>query len=127
MRRVALLAVVAVGACAGNDSLDARMKPLVGTGEPALVAAMGRMPDGSYETKEGEKVLQWRWIKRFAMPPHMLAYSYGGGSYQPVANTGTGMMLDACITEWTVEKGIAAHYRLEGNECSVATAQLLKQ
>ena len=123
MRRVALLAVLALGACVGGEVLDARMKPMVGTGEPALVAAMSRPPDDSYETSSGAKVLQWRWQRQYAMADRMLGYSYGGGTYRPIANTGTGTVRDACLTEWTIENGVAARYRFEGNDCSVATAQ----
>ena len=64
MRRYALLAALLVGACAGSDALDARMKPMVGANEPALLAAMGRAPDASTEPAPGTKLLQWRWQRR---------------------------------------------------------------
>ncbi len=81
MRRCALLAALMVGAClvgacAGSEALDARMKPLVGTNEPALLAAMGRAPDASSEPAPGTKLLQWRWQRTYAIPDRMLGYSY---------------------------------------------------
>jgi len=31
---------------------------------------------------------------------------------------------DECLAEWTVEQGIATHYRLSGNDCSAAAMEL---
>ena len=80
MRRFALLAAFLVGACAGTDALDARMKPMVGADEPALLFAMGRTPDATSEPARGVKLLQWRWQRAYAIPDRMLGYSYAGGS-----------------------------------------------
>jgi hypothetical protein len=124
MRRYALLATLLVGACANSGSLDARMKPLVGANEPALVAAMGRAPDASIRTTPGVSLLQWRWQKEYAIPDRMLGYSYAGGSTKPIPHTGEGVVRDACLAEWTIENGIATRYRLEGNDCSTATADI---
>src|SRR5260370_4915199 len=129
MRRCALLAALMVGAClvgagAGSEALDARMKPLVGTNEPALLAAMGRAPDASSEPAPGTKLLQWRWQRTYAIPDRMLGYSYAGGSIKPIPHTPAGMVRDECLAEWTVEQGIAMRYRFHGNDCSAAAAQL---
>lgn len=124
MRPHALLAVVFVGACASGGSLDSRMKPMVGANEPVLVAAMGRAPDASRQAAPDVKLLQWRWQRTYAVPDRMLGYSYAGGSYKPIPSTGEGMVRDACLTEWTVENGVATRYRWEGNDCSAAATQL---
>ena len=116
MRSPASFAVLLVGACASGDSLDARMKPMVGANEPALVAAMGRTPDA--------KLLQWCWQKAYAIPDRMLGYTYAGGAYKPIPHTGEGMVRDACLAEWTIENGVATRYRFEGNDCSAAATQL---
>ena len=124
MRRFALLAAILVGACAGTDALDARMKPMVGASEPALLLAMGRAPDASSEPAPGTKLLQWRWQRTYAIPDRMLGYSYVGGSIKPIPHTEEGMVRDACLAEWTVEEGVATRYRLQGNDCSKAAAEL---
>jgi hypothetical protein len=123
MRRYLLLAALLAGACADDGSLDARMKPMVGTTEPALVAAMGRAPDANSETVPGVRLLQWRWQKEYAIPDQMLGYTYAGGTIRPIPSTPTGMMREACLAEWTVENGVATRYRWEGSDCSAMTAQ----
>jgi hypothetical protein len=124
MRQYALLAVLLVGACTGTDSLDARMKPMVGANEPALLVAMGRTPDTSSEPAPGTKPLQWRWQRIYAIPDRMLGYSYAGGAIKPIPNTPEGMVRDECLAEWTVEQGIAIRYRFQGNDCSAAATEL---
>ena len=124
MRQYALLAAFLLGACAGADALDARMKPMVGANEPALLAAMGRTPDASSEPTPGVKLLQWRWQRTYAIPDRMLGYSYAGGSIKPIPHTDKGMVRDECLAEWTVEQGIATRYRFQGNDCSAAAAEL---
>jgi hypothetical protein len=124
MRRYALLAILLVGACATSGSLDARMKPMVGADEPAVVAAMGRAPDGNTEATPGVRLLQWRWRRAYAIPDRMLGYTYAGGSYKPIPHTGEGMVRDSCLAEWTIENGVATRYRWEGNDCSAAATQL---
>jgi hypothetical protein len=124
MRRYALLAALLAGACAGPDALDAKMKPLVGESEPALVAFMGRMPDASTDSAPGVKLLQWRWQKSYAIPDRMLGYSYAGGAIKPIPHTPEGMVRDECVAEWTVEQGTATHYRWQGNACASAVAEL---
>jgi hypothetical protein len=124
MRRAALLAVFLVGACAGTEALDAKMKPMVGANEPALLLAMGRMPDVSSEPVPGTKLLQWRWQRTYAIPDRMLGYSYAGGTIKPIPHTAEGMVRDECLAEWTVEHGIATRYRFQGNDCSAAETEL---
>ena len=124
MRRYVLLAGLLVAACANADALDARMKPMVGANEPALVAAMGRAPDASAESTLGVKILQWRWQRTYAIPDRMLGYSYAGGSIKPIPHTPEGMVRDECLAEWTVEQGIATRYRYQGNDCSAAATEL---
>ena len=124
MPRYALIMTLLLGACASSGSLDARMKPMVGANEPALVAAMGRAPDTSVETTPGVRLLQWRWQRAYAIPDQMLGYTYAGGSIKPIPHTGEGMVRDACLAEWTIENGVATRYRWEGNDCSAATTQL---
>ena len=124
MRRYALLAALLLGACAGTDALDARMKPMVGANEPALLLAMGRTPDASSEPIPGVKLLQWRWQRAYAIPDRMLGYSYAGGAIKPIPHTAEGMVRDECLAEWTVEQGIATRYRFQGNDCSAAAAEL---
>jgi hypothetical protein len=124
MRRYALLAAFLAGACASADALDARMKPMVGADEPALLLAMGRAPDASTEPAPGVKLLQWRWQRAYAIPDRMLGYSYAGGSIKPIPHTAEGMVRDECLAEWTVEQGIATRYRFQGNDCSAAAAEL---
>ena len=94
MRCLAVLIVLVVAACADGGSLDARMKPMVGASEPALVAAMGRSPDAASQTANGGKLLQWRWQKEYAVADRMLGYSYAGGSFKPIANTPLGVVRD---------------------------------
>lgn len=117
MRQYALLAAFLLGACAGADALDARMKPMVGANEPALLAAMGRTPDASSEPTPGVKLLQWRWQRAYAVPDRMLGF-------KPIPHTDEGMVRDECLAEWTVEQGIATRYRFQGNDCSAAAAEL---
>ena len=124
MRRYALLAAFLLGACGGADALDARMKPMVGANEPALLLAMGRTPDASSEPAPGTKLLQWRWQRTYAIPDRMLGYSYAGGTIKPIPHTPEGMVRDECLAEWTVEQGIATRYRFQGNDCSAAAAEL---
>jgi len=124
MRRYALLAAFLASACASADALDARMKPMVGADEPALLLAMGRAPDASTEPAPGVKLLQWRWQRAYAIPDRMLGYSYAGGSIKPIPHTAEGMVRDECLAEWTVEQGIATRYRFQGNDCSAAAAEL---
>ena len=124
MRQLVLLAAFLVGACAGTSSLDARMKPMVGASEPALLTVMGRAPDSSAEATPGVRLLQWRWQKEYAVPDRMLGYSYAGGTIRPIPHTATGTVRDACLAEWTVENGVATRYRFEGNDCSEAATQL---
>jgi hypothetical protein len=124
MRRFAWLAALLVGACAGSDALDARMKPMVGADEPALLLAMGRAPDASSEPAPGTKLLQWRWQRTYAIPDRMLGYSYAGGAIKPIPHTAEGMVRDECLAEWTVEQGIATRYRFQGNDCSAAATEL---
>ena len=124
MRWSALLAALLAGACADSGSLDARMKPMVGASEPALVAAMGRTPDTSSQTAAGARLLQWRWQKQYAIADHMLGYSYAGGVIKPIPNTPTGTVRDACLAEWTIENGVATRYRWEGNDCSAAAMEV---
>ncbi len=124
MRRYALLAIFLVGACAGTDALDAKMKPMVGANESALLLAMGRTPDASAEPTPGVKLLQWRWQRTYAIPDRMLGYSYAGGTIKPIPHTPEGMVRDECLAEWTVEQGIATRYRFQGNDCSAAATEL---
>lgn len=124
MRRLALMAVLLAGACAGSDPLDSRMKPLLGATEPALVAAMGRVPDSSSQAATGAKVLQWKWQKTYALPDRMLVYSYAGGTTRPIPNTPDGIVRDHCLAEWTVENGIATGYSVNGKDCAAVTSQL---
>src|SRR3981081_2380289 len=123
MRRYALLAALLVGACAGSDALDARMKPMVGANEPALLAAMGRAPDASSEPAPGTKLRQRGRApaqRPSASPAGMRGYSYAGGSIKPIPHTPEGMVRDECLAEWTVTQGVATRYRFQGNDCSAA-------
>lgn len=108
MRHLALLAGLAVGACASADG--ASMKSLVGADEPTLVTVMGRRPDVSVETVPGTRRLQWRQPTTISNPT--LAYSYSGGTIRPIPHSGTATV--QCLTEWTVERGVATDYREEG-------------
>jgi hypothetical protein len=127
MRQYALIAALLVGACAGSDALDARMKPMVGATEPTLIAAMGRTPDTSTESAPGVKQLQWRWQRTYAIPDRMLGYTYAGGAIQPIAHTPEGMVRDECVAEWTVEQGVATHFQSQGNNCTIAAAELAQR
>lgn len=127
MRQYALLGVFLVGACAGSDMLDARMKPMVGADEATLLAAMGRAPDAGSEPAPGTKLLQWRWEKTYAIPDRLLGYSYAGGAIKPIPHTPEGMVHDECVAEWTVEQGVAMRYSLKGNNCSAAMTEVAAQ
>jgi hypothetical protein len=127
MRLYVLLAALLAGACASADALDARMKPMVGATEPALVAAMGRTPDASTESAPGVKQLQWRWQRTYAIPDRMLGYTYAGGAIKPIPHTPEGMVRDECVAEWTVEQGVATHFRSQGNDCTAAAAELAQR
>ncbi len=124
MRRCALIGILLAGACADSGTLDARLKPMVGASETALVAAMGRAPDTSIRNTPGVSLLQWRWQKEYAIPDRMLGYSYTGGPTRPIPLTPIGIVRDACLAEWTIENGVATRYRWEGNDCSAATTPL---
>jgi len=124
MRQYAWLPALLVAACAGSDALDARMKPMVGTNEPALLLAMGRAPDAGSEPAPAVTLLQWRWQRTYAIPDRMLGYSYAGGAIKPIPHTPEGTVRDECLAEWTVERGIATRYRLSGNDCSAAAMEL---
>jgi hypothetical protein len=124
MRRYAVIAACLAGACTSAEALDARMKPMVGANEPALLLAMGRTPDASSEPTPGVKLLQWRWQSAYAIPDRMLGYSYAGGSIKPIPHTAEGMVRDECLAEWIVEQGTATRYRFQGNDCSAAAAEL---
>ena len=117
MRPYAWLAVLLAGACTNPQVAEPSLKPLVGASERSLVAAMGRAPDVSFEPVPGTKLLQWREQKTYAMADRQLGYSYAGGAIRPIPHTQTGMMRDECLTEWTVEQGIAKSYRQEGTAC----------
>lgn len=108
MRHLALLAGLAVAACASADGTP--KKAMVGADEATLVAAMGRPADVSVETAPGTRRLQWRQPATISNPT--LAYSYSGGTIRPIPHTGTSKVL--CVTEWTVERGVATDYREEG-------------
>jgi len=124
MRRYILLAVAAAGACSGSDTLDARLKPLVGSSEPALLAAMGRPPDLRAEPAPGVTTLQWQWQQSYAIPDRLLAYTYAGGAISPIPHSSTGMVRDECRAEWTVRRGVATAYRLDGRACGAVTTDL---
>jgi hypothetical protein len=124
MRQYVLLAALLAGACASADALDARMKPMVGASEPALIAAMGRTPDTSTESAPGVKQLQWRWQRTYAIPDRMLGYTYAGGAIKPIPHTPEGMVRDECVAEWTVEQGVATRFHSQGNDCTTAAAEL---
>ncbi|WP_395713247.1 hypothetical protein [Reyranella sp.] len=108
MRHLALLAGLAMAACASADATP--KKAMVGADEATLVATMGRPPDVSVETVPGTRRLQWRQPATISNPT--LAYSYSGGTIRPLPHTGTATAL--CLTEWTVERGVATDYREEG-------------
>jgi len=124
MHRYAMLGVLLAGACASADGLDARMTPLVGATEPALVAAMGRPPDASDAPAPGVTTLQWRWRKSYAIPDRQLAYSYAGGAIRPIPHTPAGLVRDECLAEWTVEQGVATRYRWQGEACAAAATDV---
>ena len=92
MRRCALIGILLAGACVDSGTLDARLKPMVGTNEPTLVAAMGRAPDTSIRTTPGVSLLQWRWQKEYAIPDRVLGYSYTGGPIRPIPLTPIGIV-----------------------------------
>jgi hypothetical protein len=127
MRQYALIAALVAGGCASADALNARMKPMVGANEPALIAAMGRTPDTSTETAPGVKRLQWRWQRTYAIPDRMLGYTYAGGAVKPIPHTPEGMVRDECVAEWTVEQGVATHFLSRGNDCTAAAAELAQR
>lgn len=94
------------------------MPRMIGGSEQSLIAGMGRAPDATVEPAPDIKLLQWCWQRSYAMSDRMLGYSYGGGTIRPIPNTRTAIVLDGCVTEWTVEHGVATRYRQEGNVCS---------
>ena len=119
MRGRFLLGLVMLSSCSGADGLDARMKTVIGSDETALVAAMRRPPDSRAELASDVSSLQWYWRQTYAIPDRLLTYSYGGGTIQPIARTGTGLVRDECFVEWTVEHGIARAYRWQGAACGL--------
>lgn len=108
MRHLALLAGLTVAACAPPDATP--RTAMAGADEATLVAAMGRPPDVSVETAPGTRRLQWR--RPATLSNATLAYSYSGGTIRPIPHTGTGTV--QCLTEWTVEHGVATDHREEG-------------
>jgi hypothetical protein len=128
-RRFVLLAafVLTTSACASpRTDQSAKLAPLVGVSEAQLVAGMGRMPDLIEQPAPGVSLLQWRWQRSFTVPYNVLPYQYGGGAVQPLALTGTGIAHEECLAEWTVEQGIARHYRLVGDACPAAAVGMTR-
>ena len=127
MRGHVLLAGVLAAACTNSETLDARLKPMVGAPEPTLLAAMGRPPDARREAAPDLTLLQWRWQRSYAIPDRMLGYTYAGGAIRPIPHTPEGIVRDECLAEWTVERGIATHYRFQGNDCWAAATEIAAQ
>jgi hypothetical protein len=128
-RRFVLLAAIVLTATAcASARIDpsAKLAPLVGVNEAQLVAGMGRMPDLTEQPAPGVSLLQWRWQRSFTVPYNVLPYQYGGGVVQPLALTGTGIAHEGCFAEWTIEQGIARRYRLVGDACPAAAAEMTK-
>jgi hypothetical protein len=96
------------------------MKPMVGSDEGVLIAAMRRPPDGRTDLAPGVTALQWYWRQTYAIPDRLLAYSYAGGTIKPIPHSGTGIVRDECFLEWTVEHGIATAYHRQGAACGLA-------
>jgi len=129
VRRFVLFAalVLTAGACASpRTDPNAKLASMVGENEAQLVTSMGRAPDLSHQSAPGFSVMQWRWQRSFTVPYSVLAYQYGGGVVQPLALTGTGIAHEECFAEWTVEQGIARRYRLVGDACPAAAAEMTK-
>jgi hypothetical protein len=127
MHRLAWLAGLFVVACSSGETLEARLKPMVGAAEPALLAAMGRPPDARSAPAPDVTLLQWRWQRAYAIPDRMLGYSYAGGTIRPIPHTPEGIVRDECLAEWTVERGIATRYRFQGNDCWAAATEIAGQ
>ena len=120
MRQYALIAVFLVGACANADALDARMKPMVGATEPALIAAMGRTPDTSTESAPGVKQLQWRWQRTYAIPDRMLGYTYAGGAIQPIPTSARSSFQPARPMSWRCSTASAPCPNWRARSCCAA-------
>lgn len=124
MRRCVPLVLLVAGSCGGSDPLDARLKPLVGSSQAALVAAMGRPPDGLAEGATDVVNLQWYWRRTRAIAPSLLAYSYAGGTIRPIPLSASGIVHDECLLDWTVQRGIATAYRWRGAARGLAAAEV---
>jgi hypothetical protein len=124
MTRYIPLVLLMVCSCSGADTLDARVKPVVGSGEETLLAAMRRPPDGRIDLAPGVTSLQWYWRQTYAIPDRLLAYSYAGGTIKPIPHSGTGLVRDECFLEWMVENGIAKSYQWQGAACGLAAQEV---
>jgi hypothetical protein len=124
MHRYVPLALLAVCSCSGSDGLDTRLKPMVGSSENTLLAAMRRPPDGRTDLAPNVAILQWYWRQTYAIPDRLLAYSYAGGTIKPIPHSGTGIVRDECFLEWKVEHGTATAFRWQGAACDLAAQQV---
>ncbi len=73
MSRYILPALLFVCGCSSADTLDARLKPVVGRDEATLLTAMRRPPDERTDAGPGVSTLQWYWRQTYAIPDRLLA------------------------------------------------------
>jgi len=109
---------MALTACPGPTAIDARMKPMIGVSEETLIARKGRAPDASLQPEPDVGILSWHHAMSFAVPNALLFYQYSGNAVRPIAYSSTGIVIEICVTEWTVGHGVATGYRWSGAGCT---------
>jgi len=119
--RVLVFALL-VAACAvqtGPD-FDRRLGEMGGGDERALLAAMGRIPDNSYQLDDETRILQWRWDTSYIAGGWAPAYRRVGGLWVPMGGFPPTLVRQGCIVEWTLSRGRTQSYRWQGSGCSAA-------
>jgi hypothetical protein len=115
MRRLAMLPLLLAAGCETGPSLEARLAPLIGQRESAVIAAVG-VPTRTYEA-DGLKYLQFETRRTTIYPgdPY-LGRSYGRFG-PPVLAPGPILVTRACDMTFTLRNGVVESFALRGDDC----------
>ncbi|WP_149539820.1 hypothetical protein [Siccirubricoccus phaeus] len=118
MKRLLLLLPLLAG-CAREPPLEARLAPLVGQPESALLASQG-VPTRSYES-EGKKYLQYEWRRTQLWPSDPYYYPYWGGRYGRfgplLPPAGPMLVTRGCDVIFTLQGGKVESFGVRGDDC----------
>lgn len=122
LRAIAIGILALLAGCAQprpdtHDNFDAWQRSLKNVPEPALIAAMGRIPEASYQLDERTKILQWRWNTAYLNPGIPPDYKLLNGVWTPSGGVAPSLVTEGCIAEWYVQDRRAIRYRWEGWAC----------